>query len=315
MSNQKLDAHSFITEAIADIKNKVGQQKAVNLLSGGVDSAVVNVLAERALGDNLISVFFDTGLMREDEAKKIKAIFPKVIIIEAQNIFIKALEGKIDPDLEKRPAVSDTFYQLTGKLIKQYGAIFLFQGTSAADTKETAKYKWVFQHNVRPLEEFAQFGIKNIVEPVGSLFKDQIREVARALCLPPEICERMPFPGPGLSLRIIGEVTKEKLEIIRKATVIVEDELKHTGAFQYFPILTDTKARGIKEEKRVYDHVMAVRCVDSKDAGVATVTPLPYDLLEKITLRLTKEVPTIARVVYDITPKYDKEGPGSIEWE
>lgn len=314
MDSKLFVPREFISSAIIAIKEQVGDGKAVNLLSGGVDSAVVDVLARKALGDNLTSIFIDTGLMRKDEAKKIKAIFPEVQIVEAEYFFLKELEGKIDPDKEKRPAFSDTFYEIAGAQIKQHGAIFIFQGTNEDDVKETTGLKLVYQHNVR--SDFSRFGIEHMVEPVITLVKDQIRQVARLLGLPPEICERIPFPGPGLAVRIIGEVTRKKVEIVREATAIVEEELADSGAFQYFAILTNSLARGIIDGKRTYGHVITLRCVNGENAARAIVTPLSWEKLDKITSRIIEEVPGITRVVYDITSKKSiTEGPGSIEWE
>ena len=253
--------------------------------------------------------------MRENEPENIVKTFKKlgikVEIIEAKDKFFRVLKGKIDPE-EKRKAISQVFYgDVFKEILKKNRIKFLLQGTNLTDIEETvAGIK--FQHNV--LEQIGispekEYGYK-VIEPLIELRKNEIRKVAKLLGLPEIIQQRIPFPGPALAARVIGEVTQERIAIIRKATAIVEKELKNSGAFQYFPVLMEDKATGIKGGKREVGNIIMIRCIESIDARKATPTKLSWKILEKITKRLTNEVPRVNRICYDITPK----PPATIEY-
>ena len=305
----------FIDEKIKEIKKIVGKEKAISVLSGGVDSSTVTVLGYRAIGNRLKTIFIDNGLMRGNEPENIVKTFKKlgikVEIIEAKDKFFRVLKGKIDPE-EKRKAISQVFYgDVFKEILKKNRIKFLLQGTNLTDIEETvAGIK--FQHNV--LEQIGispekEYGYK-VIEPLIELRKNEIRKVAKLLGLPEIIQQRIPFPGPALAARVIGEVTQERIAIIRKATAIVEKELKNSGAFQYFPVLMEDKATGIKGGKREVGNIIMIRCIESIDARKATPTKLSWKILEKITKRLTNEVPRVNRICYDITPK----PPATIEY-
>jgi len=305
----------FIAEKIKEIREIVGPGKALSVLSGGVDSSTVTVLGHKALGDRLKTVFIDHGLMRKNEPESVVKTFKKfgikVATITAKNKFFKALKGKTDPE-EKRKVISQVFYgDVFRKILQKSRIKFLLQGTNLTDIEETvAGIK--FQHNV--LEQIGistekKFGYR-LIEPLIELRKNEIRKVAKILGLPEEIQRRIPFPGPALAARIIGEVTPEKISLIRKATAIVEEELKNSGAFQYFPVLLEDKATGIKGGKREVGNIIIIRCIESIDARTAIPTKLSWKILEKITKRLTTEIPGVNRICYDITPK----PPATIEY-
>jgi len=302
----------FIDKTIKEI---IGSGKAISVLSGGVDSSTVTVLGHRALGKQLKTVFIDNGLMRENEPENIVKTFKKlgikVEITDAKDKFFRALKEKADPE-EKREAITRAFYgDVFKNVLKKSKVKFLLQGTILTDIEETvAGIKR--QHNV-----LAQIGISpekeygyHVIEPLKELRKDDVRKVARALGIPKSITERMPFPGPALATRIIGEVTSEKISIIRKATAIVEKELKNSGAFQYFPVLMQDKATGIRDNKREFGNIIIIRCVESLDARTAFPKRLPWKVLEEITKRITTEIPKVTRVCYDLTPK----PPATIEY-
>lgn len=316
MSLNNEDPEKFIDRKIKEISSEVKDNLAINTLSGGVDSSVVTILGNKALGDNLKTYFIDNGLMRENEPENIVSIFKKlgvnVELINAKDIFLKRLKGVTDPE-EKREAVTQAFYKDKFKeLIKKSKAKYLLQGTNLTDVEETsAGIKR--QHNV-----FQQIGIDpqktfgyKIIEPLKELRKSDVREIAKALGLPEEIYNRPPFPGPALAIRIIGEVTPEKIEIIRKATKVIEDELNFTNAFQYLAILNKDKVTGIKNGKRNYGHQIEIRCWDSKDAKKASPTKLDYEILDKLSQRLTTEISGVVSVTYNIT----KKPPSTIEAE
>jgi GMP synthase (glutamine-hydrolysing) len=309
-----MDVKRFIEEKIEEIKASTGSEKAISALSGGVDSSTCTVLAHRAIGGNLKVIFIDDGLMREDEPQAIKDIFAsqgiEVEVTEAQDEFFDALRGKIDPE-EKRKAFRDAFYTVFGQEVSRSQARFLVQGTIAADVIET-KGGVKTQHNI--LEQIGidpekGYGFR-VIEPLKELFKHEVREVARELGLPQGIHQRMPFPGPGLATRIIGEVTPERVMQVRKATRIVEEEMESLKPFQAFAVLLNDKGTGIEEGKRKFGDIIIVRSVESKDAMTAEPTEVPWRNLRKIAERITSEIPEVVRVAYEITSK----PPATIEY-
>ncbi len=304
----ELNAKNFINEKAEEISSIVGEGVAINALSGGVDSAVVTMLAHKALGTRLKSYFIDTGLMRQDEPRQIVDWFKDlgivVEIIDAQDQFFGALKGKTDPE-EKREAITQTFYKdVFGKLVKESGAKYLLQGTNYTDVEETvAGIKR--QHNI--LEQLGidpeeRYGYK-VLEPLIQLRKVAIREVGKESGLPEEIYKRPPFPGPALAARVIGEVTPERVATERHATKIVEDELKDSGAFQYLAILHEDRVTGMRDGRRDFGLQIEIRCWESEDAKTAVPTRLPYETLEKMADRMTAEVPGVVSVTYNITKK------------
>ena len=312
----EMDAKKFIDEKTDEIRRIIGSGKGINALSGGVDSSVVTLLGHRAIGDRLKTVFMDTGVMREGEPLAVIKTFQKlgvtVHLIEAQQEFFKAFEGLTDPE-EKRKAFRNTFYTVLGKAVKESAAAFLLQGTIAADISET-KRGVKTQHNI--LEQIGidpqSYGFK-VIEPLRDLYKDGVREVAKELGFPSEIFERMPFPGPGLSTRIIGEVTPERVAIVRKAVMIVEEETKGLKPFQAFAVLMNDRATGVtggEDGKRAFGDMIAIRSVESKDAIRAEVTEVPWDILRKMQRRIITEIPSVTKVLYDLTPK----PPSTIEY-
>jgi GMP synthase (glutamine-hydrolysing) len=305
---QDLNSKQFIQEKVNEIIAIAGDGIAINALSGGVDSSVVTMLGHRALGKKLRTVFIRNGLMREGEPEKVAGIFKslgvEVEIIDAQNEFIESLKGITDPE-KKREAITQTFYKnVFGRIVRESGAKYLLQGTILTDVDETvAGIKR--QHNI-----FAQIGIDpqdtfgyQIIEPLVQLRKDGVRAVGKALGLPEEIFTRIPFPGPALAARIIGEVTGEKLEIVRKATVVVERLLCNTGAFQYMAILHEDRVTGMRDGKRDFGRQIEIRCWDSIDARTASPTKIPFEILQKLADQIINEVPGIVSVTYNITSK------------
>jgi len=303
-----VNAEKFIEEAIVNIKKEVGTQSAIIALSGGVDSSVCATLAYQALGDRLYPVYVDTGLMRKGETENIKRAFRymPLAVIDAKERFINALQGVIDPE-EKRKAVGETFIRIFEEVARRKQVGYLMQGTIYPDIIES-EGDIKSHHNVGGLPSVMEFS--GVVEPLKYLYKDEVRELARALKLPTEVSERMPFPGPGLAVRIIGEVTEEKLYVLREAHEIVEQEVLKHNPWQTFAALLE-KGTGVKGDVRVHGWIIAVRAVQSRDGMTADVLELPYDVLRKIASRLTSELPDVARVVYDITPK----PPATIEFE
>jgi len=253
--------------------------------------------------------------MRKDEPESIVKTFKKlgikVEIIGAKDRFFRALKEKADPE-EKREAITKAFYgDVFKSVLKKNKVKFLLQGTILTDIEETVagikrQHNVLTQIGISPEKEYGY----QVIEPLKELRKDEVRKVARTLGIPKSITERMPFPGPALAARIIGEVTSEKISIIRKATAIVEKELKNSGAFQYFPVLMQDKATGIRNNKREFGNIIIIRCVESLDARTATPKRLPWKVLEKITQRITTEIPKVTRVCYDLTPK----PPATIEY-
>jgi len=311
---EELDPEKFIEEKVREISSIVGNNIAINALSGGVDSSVVTMLGHKALGNRLKTYFIDNGLMRENEPKHIVSLFRKlgvkVRLVNAKEVFFKRLKGLRKPE-EKREAITKAFYKdVFAQLIRKTNARYLLQGTNYTDVEETVR-GIKRQHNI--LEQLGidtekEYGYK-IIEPLIQLRKPAIRKIAEALGLPEEICNRQPFPGPALAARIIGEVTKEKVKIIRKATKIVEEELSNIKAFQYFPVLHEDKVTGIRNGKREYGFQIEVRCWNSKDAKTASPTRIPYKILERLAERLTQEIKNVVSVTYNIT----KKPPSTIE--
>jgi GMP synthase (glutamine-hydrolysing) len=307
-------AKEFIETAVNEIKESVGKNKVISACSGGVDSMTATYLVHKAVGDKLIAVFIDDGLRREGEPEFVVQTLRKSGIntrsIDAKKDFFQALKGKTDAE-EKRKAFRDKFYKTFGKVAKEEKVRFIVQGTIKADVIETVQ-GIKSQHNV-----LQQIGINpetygyQIVEPLKELFKPGVRKVARELGLPKEISERMPFPGPALSLRVLGEVTPERVTIVRKATEIVEEETADLGTFQNFAVLHNDKATGIKNGNRVYGNIITVRVVISEDAVTAKAKDIKYEKLFKIAKRITEELPTVVRCLYDITDK----PPATIEFE
>ncbi len=309
----KFNSKKFIKEKVNELKKKIKDKKALVATSGGVDSCVCAILTKMAIGNNLIVFFVDDGLMRYKEAEEVRDFFAKKgIDLEIWNVedaFFDALKGKIDPE-EKRKAFRDTFYKILSQAVRSYSVDFLIQGTIAADIIETQKGIKT-QHNV-----LSQIGVNplhyglTIVEPLKELYKHQVRQVAKTLGLPKKMYDRKPFPGPGLATRIIGEVTRDRVEKIRIATKIVEEELTEKNIFQAFPVLFSDKATGIVEGKRLLGDIIAIRAVKSEDALTATPVKILWKRLFKIRDRILKEVPGVVKVLYDITPK----PPSTIEY-
>jgi GMP synthase (glutamine-hydrolysing) len=305
---------SFVEEQIASLRETVKDGLAINALSGGVDSSVVTVLGHRSLGNRLKTVFIDNALMRKGEPEWVVKIFAKmkipVDLVDARAEFLGALKGLTDPE-EKRNAVTNTFYaKVFGRLVRETGAKFLLHGTILTDIEETiAGIKR--QHNILAqlgIDPEKEFGYK-VLEPLQTLRKDGVRKVAKILGLPAELAKRIPFPGPALATRIVGEVTEERLEVVREATDIVEKELGKSRAFQYLAVLLNDKATGIREGKREFGQIIVVRCLNSVDARTATVTKIPWDKLNRLSKRITS-IKGVNRCLYDLTPK----PPATIEY-
>jgi GMP synthase (glutamine-hydrolysing) len=308
------EAKKFVENSMKDIQKIVGESRVISACSGGVDSTVTTFLVHKAVGDKLVAVFIDDGLRREGEpefvVKTLKSLDIKTKLVDAKAEFFAVFKGKTDAE-EKRKAFRDKFYKTLGKAAREEQIEFIAQGTIKADVIETVG-GIKSQHNV--LEQIGInpeiYGYK-ILEPLRELFKPDVRKVARELGLPNEISERMPFPGPALSLRVLGEVTPERVAVVRKATEIVEEETKKLGTFQNFAVLHSDKATGIKEGKRVYGNIITVRIVDSQDAVTAKARQVPYNVLMRISERITSEIPSVVRCLYDITDK----PPATIEFE
>jgi GMP synthase (glutamine-hydrolysing) len=305
---------TFVEQQIASIRESVGNGIAINALSGGVDSSVVTVIGYRSLGERLKTVFIDNALMRKGEPERVVKVFARmkirVQLVDARTEFLDALKGLADPE-EKRNAVTNTFYsKVFGRLVRETGAKFLLHGTILTDIEETvAGIKR--QHNILAqlgIDPEKEYGYK-VLEPLQTLRKDGVRKVAKILGLPAEITKRIPFPGPALATRIVGEVTEERLGIVREATDIVEKELGKSRAFQYLAVLLNDKATGIREGKREFGQIIVVRCINSVDARTATVTKIPWDKLNRISKRITS-IKGVNRCLYDLTPK----PPATVEY-
>ncbi|HEU4759227.1 MAG TPA: glutamine-hydrolyzing GMP synthase [Dehalococcoidia bacterium] len=332
---------NFIADSLTRVRDQVGDGRVICALSGGVDSAVTAALIHRAVGDQLVCIFVNNGLLRREEPERVQDTFRRhlqipLVYVDATDRFLDRLSGVTDPE-EKRRIVGETFIRVfeevastahpeeprspsgtrtSGRL--EGGRVdFIAQGTTYPDVIESAvghnaAAKIKTHHNVGGLPKEMTF---QLIEPLRFLFKDEVRQVGLALGLPEEMVYRQPFPGPGLAIRIIGEVTREKLEALRACDWIVMDEIKQAGLYrdlwQAFAILTDSRSVGVMGDFRTYGHVVALRAVTAEDAMTADWARLPYDLLARIANRIVNEVPAVNRVVYDITSK----PPGTIEWE
>ena len=307
-----------VNSLIENIKDSIADEKAICALSGGVDSSVAALLVQKAIGDNLTSVYIDSGLMREGETNTLREVFAKhyqmnVDIIDAKDIFLKALMGVTDPE-QKRKIIGKVFIEVFEAEAKRIGAKFLVQGTIYPDVIESAgsKHSKVIKshHNVGGLPENINLVL---IEPLRNFYKDEVRKIGEILGLPESITQRQPFPGPGLAVRIIGEVTNEKLEILRRADKIVSDEIEKAGIkiWQSFAVFTNIKTTGVRGDNRAYGETIAIRAIEAEDAMSANFAKLPYELLNKISVRIVNEIPEVNRVVYDITNK----PPATMEWE
>lgn len=308
------NAKEFIENSLKEIRETVRDRKVISACSGGVDSTVTTYLVHKAVGKKLLAIFIDDGLRREGEPefvmRTLKKLGVKSRYVDAKEEFFEVFKGKTDAE-EKRKAFRDKFYKTLGKVAKEEKIDFIAQGTIKADVIETTQ-GIKSQHNV-----LSQIGINpesygyKILEPLRELFKPEVRQVGRELGLPAEVTERMPFPGPALSLRVLGVVTPERVAIVRKATQIVEEETQGLGTFQNFAVLHNDKATGIKNGKRVYGDIITVRIVESVDAVTAKAKQVPYEKLWRISKRITEEIPSVVRCLYDVTDK----PPSTIEFE
>ena len=321
MQREKRDMTEFAAQAIAEIREKVGDKKVLCALSGGVDSSVCAVLVHQAIGQQLVNVYVDTGLMRKNESDEIEGLFKdrygmNFIRIDAEERFLSKLEGVADPEL-KRKIIGEEFIRVFEEEAKKIGAVdFLVQGTIYPDIIEsgTDKSKLIkSHHNVGGLPDVIDFD--EILEPVKLLYKDEVRELGRIIGMPDFLVDRQPFPGPGLAVRVIGEITKEKLDILRETDYIFRDEIAVAGLdkkiWQYFTVLTGLRSVGVKNGERTYGYTIALRAVMSSDAMTADWYEIPYDVLRKISTQIAEEVADVTRVVYDISGK----PPATIEWE
>jgi GMP synthase (glutamine-hydrolysing) len=305
---QELDTESFIAEKVEQIRSEVGDGLAINALSGGVDSSTVTMLGHLALGDRLKTVFVENGLMRLGEPEQVVDMFREldvtVEVVDGRREFFAALKGLTDPEA-KREAITQTFYRdVFGRLVRESGAKHLLQGTILTDVDETvAGIKR--QHNVFEqlgIDPQAAFGYR-ILEPLVQLRKDGVRKLGQALGLPTELFRRIPFPGPALAARVIGEATPERIETVRQATQVVEQSLSSYGAFQYLAILHEDRVTGMRDGRREFGQQIEVRCWDSVDARTATPTRVPFEVLERLGAEMVAAVPGVVSVTYNIACK------------
>ena len=312
---------SFVEESIHNLKEKIGDKKALCALSGGVDSSVAAVLLNKAIGKNLTCIFVDHGLLRKNEGDEVEEIFRNqfdinLIRVNAKDRFLSKLSGVTDPEA-KRKIIGEEFIRVFEEEAKKIGTVdFLVQGTIYPDVIESGLGKSSViksHHNVGGLPDYVDF--KEIVEPLRNLFKDEVRQTGLELGIPENLVFRQPFPGPGLAIRIIGEITDDKLEILKEADSIFRTEISKAGLHkninQYFAVLTNLKSVGVMGDERTYDYTVALRAVETTDFMTGVWSKIPYEVLEKVSSRIVNEVKHVNRVVYDITSK----PPATIEWE
>jgi len=312
---------SLTDKAVNEIRESVGDKKAIIALSGGIDSSTVTILASKAIGEHLTAVFVDHGFMREGEPEFVEKTFKNlgvnIVVVDARNRFFDRMRNVLDPEM-KRKIIGEEFIRVFEEVAEKTKSEYLLQGTIYPDRIESGARKHSEKikshHNVAGLPTEIRF--KDIIEPLRDLYKDEVREVARSLGLSREILYRQPFPGPGLAVRVIGEVTPEKVDLLKKADKIVEEEIEkdpilRERLWQYFAVLTDTRSTGVKGDAGAYGYVIAIRAVESREAMTANFAKIPYSILERVSTRITNELPQITRVVYDISHK----PPATIEWE
>ena len=312
---------SFVEDSIKSLKEKIGDKKALCALSGGVDSSVAAVLLSKAIGKNLTCIFVDHGLLRKNEGDEVEKIFTEnynlnFIRVNAKDRFLSKLAGVTDPE-RKRKIIGEEFIRVFEAEAKKIGTVdFLVQGTIYPDVIESGLGKSAViksHHNVGGLPDYVDF--KEIVEPLRNLFKDEVRKTGLELGIPENLVYRQPFPGPGLAIRVIGDITDDKLTILKDADAIFREEIANAGLHkninQYFAVLTNLKSVGVMGDERTYDYTVALRAVETTDFMTGVWSKIPYDVLEKVSSRIVNEVKHVNRVVYDITSK----PPATIEWE
>ncbi|WP_255454420.1 glutamine-hydrolyzing GMP synthase [Oceanobacillus sp. AG] len=320
MKPNELNAEEFIEQEVQKIKEQVGDQKVLCALSGGVDSSVAAALVHKAIGDQLTCIFVDHGLLRKNEADQVMEVFAEdfhmnIIKVDAKNRFLSKLAGVTDPEQKRKIIGNEFIYVFDDEAAKLEDIGFLAQGTVYTDIMEsgTDGSKIIkSHHNVGGLPEEMEF---ELIEPLKTLFKQQVRAVGTALGIPDHIVWRQPFPGPGLGIRVLGEVTEEKLEIVRESDAILREEIAKAGLdreiWQYFTILPNIRSVGVKDGGRSYVHTVGIRAVNSVDGVTSDWARIPWEVLEKISSRIVTEIEEVNRVVYDVTSK----PPSTIEWE